>query len=99
MPHIQVLAGLAAYERCLECQPSNRNAASNRLLTINYAYPGEGASVCKAHAEWGHNFQKVGAAFLSQVHAPCLWQPSKQLSSHLEGVASPGLSCRQQAAA
>ena len=64
MPPVQVLAGLAAYERCLECQPSNRNAASNRLLTINYAYPGEGASVCKAHAEWGHNFQKVGGCAL-----------------------------------
>ena len=99
MPPVQVLAGLAAYERCLECQPSNRNAASNRLLTINYAYPGEGASVCKAHAEWGHNFQKVGAVLCEQVQAACLWQPSKQVSSQLEDVTSIVLSCKQQAAA
>eukprot|EP00891_Asterochloris_glomerata_P000012 jgi/Astpho2/12/fgenesh1_pm.00001_%23_1_t len=83
----EVLAGLAAYERCLECQPSNRNAASNRLLTINYAYPGEAASVCKAHAEWGQNFQKVGAV-LSALN---LWSHGHGARPLVVGYISPDL--------
>lgn len=32
---------LASYSRCLELDPRCRNAGQNRLLALNYIYPGE----------------------------------------------------------
>ena len=35
------LQALASYSRCLERAPDSRNAGQNRLLALNYIYPGE----------------------------------------------------------
>jgi protein O-GlcNAc transferase len=48
---------IAAYEECSHLCPENANAAQNRLLALNYIYPGESALVCDAHAVWGKSFQ------------------------------------------
>ena len=47
----------------------------------------------------GPQLPEGGAVPLPQVQASCLCQPSRQLSSQLEGVTPPGLSRRHQAAA
>lgn len=49
---------LASYETCLKLDADNRNAGQNRLLALNYIYPGEDPMVCEAHAAWGHQFQQ-----------------------------------------
>ena len=33
-------------------------AGQNRLLALNYVYPGEEPMVCAAHAAWGATFQR-----------------------------------------
>lgn len=48
---------LASYERALQLVPDSRNAGQNRLLALNYIYPGEDPAVCAAHVEWGAAFQ------------------------------------------
>jgi hypothetical protein len=48
---------LASYERALQLVPASRNAGQNRLLALNYIYPGEDPMVCAAHVEWGAAFQ------------------------------------------
>jgi hypothetical protein len=48
---------LASYERALQLVPDSRNAGQNRLLALNYIYPGEDGAVCAAHVEWGAAFQ------------------------------------------
>lgn len=53
------LAAIASYERCCELDPKNRNAGQNKLLALNYVYPGESELVCSAHAEWGRCFEKL----------------------------------------
>lgn len=40
---------IAAYEKCIELAPDSRNASQNRLLGLNYIYPGEDRFVCQAH--------------------------------------------------
>jgi hypothetical protein len=44
----------------LHCRP----AGQNRLLALNYIYPGEDAAVCAAHAAWGDAFQALHAGHL-----------------------------------
>ncbi len=48
---------LSSYERALQLVPDSRNAGQNRLLALNYIYPGEDPAVCAAHVEWGAAFQ------------------------------------------
>lgn len=48
---------ILAYDKCLEIQPDSRNAGQNRLLALNYAYPGEDPMVCSEHSRWGDDFQ------------------------------------------
>ncbi|WIA22301.1 hypothetical protein OEZ85_004618 [Tetradesmus obliquus] len=55
---------LASYERALSLAPDSRNAGQNRLLALNYIYPGEDAAVCAAHAAWGEAFQVLHAGQL-----------------------------------
>lgn len=38
--------------------PEARNAGQNRLLALNYIFPGEQASVCGDHEKWGIEFQQ-----------------------------------------
>ncbi|KAK9810285.1 hypothetical protein WJX72_008008 [[Myrmecia] bisecta] len=49
---------IASYERCLRLLPGSRNAGQNRLLALNYIYPGEEHRVCAEHEEWGRQFQE-----------------------------------------
>ena len=48
---------IASYEKCLELAPRSRNAGQNRLLALNYTFPGEQPFVCKAHEDWGNEVQ------------------------------------------
>ncbi|GAB4815161.1 hypothetical protein N2152v2_002207 [Parachlorella kessleri] len=48
---------IASYEKCLELDPTNRNAGQNRLLGLNYVHHGETELVCAAHADWGREFE------------------------------------------
>jgi hypothetical protein len=48
---------IVAYEKCLELQPDSRNAGQNRLLALNYVYPGDDPIVCREHEKWGLDFQ------------------------------------------
>ena len=50
---------IAAYDRCLELDPDNRNAGQNKLLALNYIHNGEDHMVCQAHADWGRHFQQL----------------------------------------
>ena len=50
---------IASYSRSLELSPDSRNAGQNRLLALNYVYPGEDPVVCRAHEEWGARFQRL----------------------------------------
>lgn len=50
---------LLSYEKCLQLDAVNRNSGQNRLLALNYIYPGEEESVCTAHADWGKRFQQL----------------------------------------
>ncbi len=50
---------IASYEKCLELAPRSRNAGQNRLLALNYIFPGEQPFVCKAHEDWGDEVQVI----------------------------------------
>jgi hypothetical protein len=39
-------------------------AGQNRLLALNYIFPGDDAAVCAAHAAWGEAFQALHAGHL-----------------------------------
>ncbi|CAD7700347.1 unnamed protein product [Ostreobium quekettii] len=50
---------IGSYEKCLQLCPGSRNAGQNRLLALNYIFPGEDGRVCKAHSEWGEEFERT----------------------------------------
>lgn len=47
-----------SYKKCCEIEAGNRNASQNLLLALNYLHDGSERAVCKAHAEWGRQFQE-----------------------------------------
>lgn len=49
----QIPQAISSYERCLELCANAGNAAQNRLLALNYVFPGELPAVCAAHEMWG----------------------------------------------
>lgn len=57
-----------SYDKCLEVHPDSRNAGQNRLLALNYVYPGEDPMVCSEHQKWGDEFQSQWDE-LPAVHA------------------------------
>lgn len=52
-------AAISSYESCTKLDRNNRNSGQNRLLALNYVYCGETEIVCKAHVEWGQNFEAL----------------------------------------
>ena len=48
---------IESYEKCIELDSVNQNAGQNRLLALNYIYPGEDEFVSSEHAAWGSEFQ------------------------------------------
>ena len=48
---------IESYEKCIQLDNVNKNAGQNRLLALNYIYPGEEAYVCSEHEAWGQEFQ------------------------------------------
>lgn len=52
----------------LRHSPLVLSAGQNRLLALNYIYPGEDPAVCDAHAAWGESFQALhGPHMLPEV--------------------------------
>jgi predicted O-linked N-acetylglucosamine transferase (SPINDLY family) len=47
------MQAIQSYEECMSRCPTSVNAFQNRLLALNYIFPGESKFVCNAHAEWG----------------------------------------------
>ena len=61
---------IASYEKCLELAPRSRNAGQNRLLALNYTFPGEQPFVCKAHEDWGDEVQVFDFSFTAYLTGP-----------------------------
>ena len=47
---------IVSYDKCIALCPDSRNAGQNKLLALNYIYPGESRLVCDAHETWGREF-------------------------------------------
>mmetsp|Transcript_37645 Transcript_37645/g.111342 ORF Transcript_37645/g.111342 Transcript_37645/m.111342 type:complete len:770 (-) Transcript_37645:253-2562(-) len=78
---------ITSYSRCLDIAPESRNAGQNRLLALNYIYQGEDPVVCKAHAQWGEQFQRLHPQ-LPPAPAPRDLDPERTL---VVGYVSPDL--------
>jgi hypothetical protein len=50
---MRYMQAIQSYEECSRLCPTSVNAFQNRLLALNYIYPGESQFVCDAHAQWG----------------------------------------------
>jgi len=72
----------------LQLAPCSRNAGQNRLLALNYSYPGEHPFVCKAHAEWGNEVQSLVQQLPDLDHEAIDWDPERCLTV---GYISPDL--------
>lgn len=79
---------VASYETCLELAPRSRNAGQNRLLALNYSYPGDHPFVCKAHSDWGDEVQSVVQRLPDLDHEAIDWDPERCLCV---GYISPDL--------
>ena len=79
---------VASYEKCLELAPRSRNAGQNRLLALNYSYPGEHPFVCKAHSDWGDEVQSMVQRLPDLDHEAIDWDPERCLTV---GYISPDL--------
>ncbi|GLI61429.1 hypothetical protein VaNZ11_003789 [Volvox africanus] len=79
---------LASYARCLELDVHCRNAGQNRLLALNYIYPGEDPLVSSAHREWGELFQTTVQPLPPLGWESRSWDPDRPLRI---GYISPDL--------
>lgn len=60
-----VVEAIASYSRSLELSPDSRNAGQNRLLALNYLYPGKGGH--PLYEAGGGSKSMSTTAFVEQV--------------------------------
>jgi predicted O-linked N-acetylglucosamine transferase (SPINDLY family) len=83
----RIAEAIQCYERCLELDPTSKNAAQNRLLALNYSDEVSVDFVSRAHREWGERYIR---AIQGPQPAPRTWTNSLTAQRVLRvGLLSP----------